>query len=804
MEERRMNTMRLKRFLSAALALVMTAALAAPFSAGAVESSFQDISDPVTAVNADVLRLMGVVDGTGGNQFNPGGSLTRAEFCAMVVKFMQRGNEVPVYATRTIFSDVTASHWGLGYVNLAASINVGTEEAPIALISGVGDGRFEPDTRITMAQAVTILIRVLGYSDEQTGAAWPQSYLNLADSIGLTDGVTAGPYDELTRAQAAQLFVNALSCKKGNGTVYYNDLGSGMKVTEDVIVLAVNVETDDGTSRGAVRTTASGSGESTAAEAYLPANGRGEVYALQGKRGAQVLNERDELVAFIPDDSSSVTITLSGDAQPSYVRGTNGQQYTISSTTPVYTSSQSEGKGYLESYTGLYSGTQLTMYSERGKIVAIYANSGATTVDSDAVVVMGSPSTAMFHQLTGGAANFQIVKNRQPIRMSDIKAYDVVTYDEINNTLVVSDLRLTCIYEDASPNAATPTSITVLGHTFDVLDSTWETTEGLSIGDSVTLLLTADGKVAGMAPASGKLRSTAIGMVDGGTANVFLPNGGTLKLSGTISNADHVADQLVTISSGSKGRISASRLTSRSAPGAFVVEDMTLGSYTVTAGVQVYEQISGGAMVKVGLDHLGLSQVPADKIAAYHLNSSNMVDYIVLEAVTGNAYDYGMMVATTTTQQVPVDSEGDDESGQTYEEKTSETWSLVGRSRIEFAPQYSYNGKSGDFVGVAVGQNRENKPIIKAVIQLQEIKGITPGDFFESQGATYVNANGRTYRVADEVECYRPISSNRLDTANWFSQETGAERLTACRAYSSDLTIYVDPVGEQVRIVRAN
>ena len=804
MEERRMNTMRLKRFLSAALALVMTAALAAPFSAGAVESSFQDISDPVTAVNADVLRLMGVVDGTGGNQFNPGGSLTRAEFCTMVVKFMQRGNEVPVYATRTIFSDVTASHWGLGYVNLAASINVGTEEAPIALISGVGDGRFEPDTRITMAQAVTILIRVLGYSDEQTGAAWPQSYLNLADSIGLTDGVTAGPYDELTRAQAAQLFVNALSCKKGNGTVYYNDLGSGMKVTEDVIVLAVNVETDDGTSRGAVRTTASGSGESTAAEAYLPANGRREVYALQGKRGAQVLNERDELVAFIPDDSSSVTITLSGDAQPSYVRGTNGQQYTISSTTPVYTSSQSEGKGYLESYTGLYSGTQLTMYSERGKIVAIYANSGATTVDSDAVVVMGSPSTAMFHQLTGGAANFQIVKNRQPIRMSDIKAYDVVTYDEINNTLVVSDLRLTCIYEDASPNAATPTSITVLGHTFDVLDSTWETTEGLSIGDSVTLLLTADGKVAGMAPASGKLRSTAIGMVDGGTANVFLPNGGTLKLSGTISNADHVADQLVTISSGSKGRISASRLTSRSAPGAFVVEDMTLGSYTVTAGVQVYEQISGGAMVKVGLDHLGLSQVPADKIAAYHLNSSNMVDYIVLEAVTGNAYDYGMMVATTTTQQVPVDSEGDDESGQTYEEKTSETWSLVGRSRIEFAPQYSYNGKSGDFVGVAVGQNRENKPIIKAVIQLQEIKGITPGDFFESQGATYVNANGRTYRVADEVECYRPISSNRLDTANWFSQEKGAERLTACRAYSSDLTIYVDPVGEQVRIVRAN
>ena len=796
-----MKKTRLKRFLTAALALALTAALAAPIPAGAVESSFQDISDPATAVNADILRLMGVVDGTGGNYFNPNGSLTRAEFCTMVVNFMQRRDEVPVYATRTIFSDVTASHWGLGYVNLAASINVGTAEAPIALISGVGDGRFDPDARITLAQAATILIRVLGYSDEQTGAVWPQSYLNLAASIGLTDGISAGTYDEITRAQAAQLFVNALSCKKGDGAVYYTTLGG--KVTEDVIVLAVNVETDDGSAGGAVRTTAGGT-----AEAYLPANGGGAVYALQGRRGVQVLNDRDELVAFIPDDSDSITITLSGNAQPSYVRGTNGQQYTISSSTPVYTSSQGEGKNYLDSYTGLYSGTQLTMYSERGKIVAIYANSGSTTVDSDAVVVMGTPSVATFHQLTGGSTNFQIVKNRQSIRLSDIQPYDVVTYDEMNNTLVVSDLRLTCIYEDAAPNAATPTSVTALGHTFDVLDSAWDMTSGLSVGDSVTLLLTADGKVAGITPSSSRVRSTAIGMVEGNTATVFLPNGGTLELSGTISNAASLADQLVTISSGSKGRISASRLSSRSAPGAFDAAGMKLGSYTVTAGVKVYEQVfGGGAMVELGMDHLGLSQVPADKIAAYHLNTSDMVDYIVLEAVTGNAYEYGMMVATTTTVQEPVepgDGEGDEDKEPQYEEHTVQTWSLVNRERIDFASQVGYSGRSGDFVGIAAGQNRENKATIKSVIQLTEVENVKPGDFFESQGVTYVTAGGRTYRVADDVECYRRISNNRYDQANWFTQETGAQRLSACRAFSSDLTIYVDPIGEQVRIVQAN
>lgn len=151
--------------------------------------------------------------------------------------------------------------------------------------------------------------------------------------------------------------------------------------------------------------------------------------------------------------------------------------------------------------------------------------------------------------------------------MSQIQPYDVVTYDSMSNTLIVSDLRLTCIYENASPNSKAPTEIEVLGHTFEVLDSAWEMTGDYKVGDQVTLLLTADGKVAGMAAPSGKTRSTAIGMVDSGKATVFLPNGGTLELSGTISNADNLADQLVTISSGTKGKISASKLSSKSTSG---------------------------------------------------------------------------------------------------------------------------------------------------------------------------------------------------------------------------------------------
>ena len=255
--------MKQNRMIHALLAAAVAAGLVLPASAAGT-SSFSDVKDPATSVNADILRLMGVADGTGDNRFTPSQKLTRAQFCTMVVNFMGMGDDVVLHSTRTIFTDVPSSHWARGYVNLAASTmledggsssGTGSDSDPkpagTPLISGIGDGRFLPDSQLTYAQAVTILIRVLGYSSNKVGAVWPDGYLNLAQSIGLTEGISAGPNAPIDRAQAAQLFVNALSCETGDGKEYYTTLGSAK---EDTILLAVNTETDDGSALGAVRT----------------------------------------------------------------------------------------------------------------------------------------------------------------------------------------------------------------------------------------------------------------------------------------------------------------------------------------------------------------------------------------------------------------------------------------------------------------------------------------------------------------------------------------------------------------------
>ena len=82
--------------------------LAALLTAAASGGSFSDINDHSTAVNVDVLRLMGAVSGDSDGTFRPNDVLTRAQFCTMLVGLLRQQSKVPMYTTRTIFSDVNA------------------------------------------------------------------------------------------------------------------------------------------------------------------------------------------------------------------------------------------------------------------------------------------------------------------------------------------------------------------------------------------------------------------------------------------------------------------------------------------------------------------------------------------------------------------------------------------------------------------------------------------------------------------------------------------------------------------------
>ena len=362
--------------------------------------------------------------------------------------------------------------------------------------------------------------------------------------------------------------------------------------------------------------------------------------------------------------------------------------------------------------------------------------------------------------------------------MADIQPYDVVTYDSVANKLIVSDLRLPCVYESAEPNPRAPQKITVLGHEFTVLESALESIQSFDVGKTVVLLLTADGNVAGMAEPGAKTRSTAIGLAEGSSVKVFLPAGGTIELKSSSSLSDSVKDQLVTVSSSKAGVMSASRMSDRSVGGVFDLQKMTLGSYPVTAGVHVFERVSGSTVVQLELADIQAHSIPGDKIATYHLNSSDMVDFIILEGATGDAYQYGLFFSDTR------EVEGD-ESGKVSYVRTLRFESPEGTTSFSNVGYIGDNGVPG---GIAVDGDGK----LRSRVTLEAVEGVSRSDFFVSNGASYVNAGGKVYQVSNKVACYNTT------TKVWF---TGDDPLYQIRAYSDDLTIYVDPYGEKVRVI---
>ena len=746
----------MKKLISALLAAAVLLALALP--AAAVTPSFSDVSDPATAREVDVLRMLGVTDGTSASTYNPGGTLTRAQFCKMAMVIMGKDDQEPLYRTRTIFSDVTSTHWARGYVNLAAStvIGGGQEQDGTQLIRGTGNGQFHPDRAITYGEAVTILARILGYSDADAGMLWPQGYLDLGNQIELTDGLSLSSGASLTRAQAAHLFYNLLGTPQKSGDTYVNSLGNPVK---HEVILGLDV-TVNGTS-GGIRTATSGD--------VLTVNGV-VPQSILGQQGTLVLDSKGKVMTFLPDSSGNITVMVSS-RDAGWIVTMDGTRYTIPADAKAYTA---DGEStYAKEWVNLVSGAQVTLYTSGGKVTGLYL--GGTSATQEAVVVQtDNASAGTFGSITGGVYQYTIYKNGQVIGFDDIRRYDVATY--AGGILTVCDQRVTGLYENASPNATSPTTVKVLGHDFEVLP-TANVSKG-KVGESVTLLLTADGKVAGMATPQ-EVRSTAVGVLNGGKVTLL---GTNIQLDcSNANNVNTLEGQLVSVSSyrtGNQIKSTVSRLTSTSAPGAFDVKNMMLGNYTVSAGAAIYDKVGDGFVTQVQRSALTQASVPARQVVYYHLNSSNMVDAIVLDDATGDCYAYGRFLYL-----VP-------EEGGNNTITVQNSGKGVTASGLETGHPFRSNTMGG------VAPNAQGK--VAGYVELTRVNEVPRAAFTTVNGETWLNYNGLSIPVAEKVECYNAPAQT------WY---TGDDPLTEARAFSDNLTVYYDRTPDQggkVRVVVAN
>ena len=110
-------------------------------------NSYSDVAEGAWYNHAvSTLSAMGIVKGDSQGKFNPNAPITRAEFAAIAARFDDKAN-----TTAVDFSDI-ASHWAKNEISAAANNG---------WINGYTDGTFRPNNKITRAEAMTLVNRVL-------------------------------------------------------------------------------------------------------------------------------------------------------------------------------------------------------------------------------------------------------------------------------------------------------------------------------------------------------------------------------------------------------------------------------------------------------------------------------------------------------------------------------------------------------------------------------------------------------------------------------------------------------------------
>lgn len=754
----------MKKIIAAFMTVALFFALASTAFAVSTASSyavFPDIKDETLAREVGVLQMLGVISGDGNGNFVPDGMLSRAAFCKMAIITMGRGSEEPLYRNRTIFPDVRGSHWARGYINLAVS---GEKK----IILGTSDGTFKPDADITYAQAVTILMRILGYTDADAGMLWPLGYLALAKDIGLTDGLEmVSSSASVTRAQAAHLFGNMLGTPVKGGSSYISTLGSA---TDDVVIMQLDVQAADGSS-GAIRTSA---GIYKTVSGVVPPS-------IIGLRGLLLTNTSGKVLTFLPNQNKQLTITVA-QASASWIKDASGIRYDIPAAAPAYTSS--EIKTYGTAFIDIAAGTLVTLYySADGKVEGVYIN---TSKSNGAIVAGTDGAIGSVGWLTGGDTGFRIMKNGAPATLSDIKQYDVISYDRAAKALNITDFRLTGCYENCWPNLTSPSKITVMGKEFIVLPSAIDSLANYKIGQVITLLFTSDLQVAGATSSAGA-SSNAIGIVQPGitstSATVTLLNG--LVLSGNPSLSDSSAAQfsgeLVKVYSSVVGQLSLSKLYNSVAGGDLDLTKGTLGTVSLSPAIKVFERVGVSGVTKISLGDLTQTKISALKVLYASIDYAGRIDTLVLNDVTGDRYLYGFLkedMITDSFNGVPFSNRSVAvvNSGN----KSGSTPVITGAAFTNGAPG-----------GTAVSADGTT---LTGIVSLTEVENVSRSSFYTVNGQTYVHLASIDMLVSKDVECYNKLNNT------WFTS------LTDARAFSETLTVYYDRTpseGGKIRMVIA-
>ncbi len=214
---RRGMIMSMKKFTAI---LILTAMCLSSFTAFAEWTNEEDIMT--------LLSELEIMQGDPDGNYRLDNFVSRAECTKMAVMASAYKNSVAAGIKTSPFYDVPASHWASAYIQIAVSKG---------LCKGYIDSTFRPDGTVLFEEAITIYLKILGYTDDDFGSSWPYGQVGIAKQIELTKGISKGIGEYLDRRDMMYLTYNLLNTNpKGGNSDYINTLD--YRIIDDVILVA--------------------------------------------------------------------------------------------------------------------------------------------------------------------------------------------------------------------------------------------------------------------------------------------------------------------------------------------------------------------------------------------------------------------------------------------------------------------------------------------------------------------------------------------------------------------------------------
>ncbi len=198
-----------KKFLTLVLAVMMVVS-AFSFSTSAA-SQFTDVKadNEYLAKSVSLLNYMGIAKGVSDTEFGVDQPVTRQQFALFIYRLMKGGKDAPAASSNTTrFTDLTdpTYFYAISWANAQGIVN------------GRSATTFDPTGEITLQEAYTMIIRALGYEENET-LAYPFGYIEKAEkeNVALDEGLDSkiNYTDKLSRGDMAIILYNTFFAEVG-------------------------------------------------------------------------------------------------------------------------------------------------------------------------------------------------------------------------------------------------------------------------------------------------------------------------------------------------------------------------------------------------------------------------------------------------------------------------------------------------------------------------------------------------------------------------------------------------------------